>query len=225
LEAVGACESTFSAIATKAGGSSPLPSGSLSPVLATLRAKRVLDRDRPLSTKPDSKNARYRISDTYLRFWLAFLARGIPQVERGRPDLVLERIERSWQAWRGRAVEPLVRESVLRLLPDDGWPGTEAVGGWWNRQNNPEVDLVGTDSEPVAGTVHFCGSVKWCDCAPFGRREYDRLVRDAVAVPGAAEDTALVAVSRSGFVSELPLAAAWGPDELVAAWSRASGHR
>jgi hypothetical protein len=31
----------------------------------------------------------------------------------------LERIERSWTTWRGRAIEPVVRESLLRLLPDD----------------------------------------------------------------------------------------------------------
>ncbi|MET7490093.1 hypothetical protein [Streptomyces sp. NPDC005538] len=33
--------------------------------------------------------------------------------------------------------------------------------GWWNRQNNPEIDLVGADHEPVARQVHFVGPVKW----------------------------------------------------------------
>ncbi|MER7875362.1 ATP-binding protein [Streptomyces solisilvae] len=218
LEAVGSGERTFSAIAAQAGGASALPSGTLSPLLATLRAKRVLAVDLPLSAKPDSKNKRYRIADPYLRFWLAFLARAIPLIERGRGDLALERIERSWTAWRGRAVEPLIRESLLRLMPNDEWPGTEAIGGWWNRQNNPEIDLVGADREPVARQVHFVGSVKWLETQPFGRHDYDALVRDMLAVPGTAPDTPLVAVSRCGVADDLPLTARWGPEDLVRAW-------
>ena len=218
LEAVGSGERTFSAIAAQAGGASALPSGTLSPLLATLQAKRVLAADLPLSAKPDSKNKRYRIADPYLRFWLAFLARAIPLIERGRGDLALERIERSWTTWRGRAVEPLIRESLLRLMPNDEWPETEAIGGWWNRQNNPEIDLIGADREPVARQVHFVGSVKWLETQPFGRHEYDALVRDMLAVPGAAPDTPLVAVSRCGVADDLPLAAHWGPEDLVRAW-------
>ncbi|MFJ5220767.1 ATP-binding protein [Streptomyces sp. NPDC088354] len=218
LEAVGSGERTFSAIATRAGGAGALPSGTLSPLLATLQAKRVLAADLPLSVTRDGKNKRYRIADPYLRFWLAFLARAIPLIERGRGDLALERIERSWPTWRGRAVEPLVRESLLRLMPDGQWPGTEAVGGWWNRQNNPEIDLVGADRGPVARQVSFVGSVKWLETQPFGRHEYDALVRDMLAVPGTAPDTALVAVSRCGVADGLPLAAHWGPEDLVRAW-------
>jgi AAA+ ATPase superfamily predicted ATPase len=219
LEAVGSGERTFTTIANQVGGTQPLASGTLSPILATLVAKHVLDVDRPLSTQADTKNKRYRVADPYLRFWLAFLARGIPQIERGRADLVLSRIERSWPAWRGRAVEPLIREALARLLPDENWPETDVVGGWWNRQNNPEVDLVGADREPVAGAIHFLGSVKWLENQKFGRRDYDDLARSVLAVPGAGEDTPLVAVSRRGVAEGLPLAATWGPDDLIRAWS------
>ncbi|MGC9496216.1 ATP-binding protein [Streptomyces sp. WG7] len=218
LEAVGSGERTFSTIAAQAGGTGALPSGTLSPLLNALQAKRVVAADLPLSTKPDTKNKRYRIADPYLRFWLAFLRRGIPLIERGRGDLALERIERSWTTWRGRAVEPVIRDSLLRLLPDERWPHTEATGGWWNRQNNPEIDLIGADREPVAGAVHFVGSVKWLESQPFSRREYDALARDVLAVPGAGPDTPLVAVSRSGVSDGLPLAAHWGPEDLVRAW-------
>lgn len=218
LEALGSGERTFSAIATQAGGTNPVPSGTLAPLLATLQGKYIVAADLPLSTKADRKNKRYRITDTYLRFWLAFLQRAIPLVERGRSDVALARIERGWPSWRGRAVEPLVRDSLSRLLPNEDWPETEAVGGWWNRQNNPEIDLIGADREPVATAVHFAGSVKWLDSAPFGRRDYDTLVRDALAVPGVEPGTPLVAVSRSGVADDLPLAAWWGPDDLLRAW-------
>ncbi|OEU86107.1 ATPase [Streptomyces abyssalis] len=217
LEAIGSGERTFGAIAAQAGGAGALPSGTLSPLLNMLQAKRIVAVDLPLSAKPDSKNKRYRVADPYLRFWLAFLQRSIPLIERGRGDLALERIERSWTTWRGRAIEPFVRESLLRLLSGT-WPGIEAVGGWWNRQNNPEVDLIGADRAPVAAHVHFAGSVKWLESQRFARREYDALVRDVAAVPGTSEDTPLVAVSRCGVEEGLPLAVSWGPEELVRAW-------
>ncbi|MGC5010825.1 ATP-binding protein [Streptosporangium sp. DT93] len=220
LETIGAGERTFSAIAADVGGTTPLPSGTLAPILTNLVARRVVAADSPLSDRPDTKNRRYRVADHYLRFWLAFLRRAIPDSERGRPDLALRRIERSWTTWRGRAVEPLVRDCLATMLPDDEWPDTEAVGGWWNRQNNPEIDLVGADREPVARRIHFVGSIKWLDTRPFDRRDYDDLVQGSAAVPGVTVDTPKVAVSRAGFESGLPLAAAWTPEDLLAAWRR-----
>ncbi|MEU0480061.1 ATP-binding protein [Streptosporangium sp. NPDC006013] len=220
LEAVGTGERTFSTIAANVGGATPLPSGTLAPILTNLIAKRVVATDLPLSDRPDTKNKRYRVADHYLRFWLAFLQRAIADSERGRPDLALRRIERSWTTWRGRAVEPLVRDCLARMLPDDAWPDTEAVGGWWNRQNNPEIDLVGADREPVASRVHFIGSIKWLDARPFDRHDYDALVQGSAAVPGVTTETPKVAVSRSGYEPGLPLAAAWTPEDLLAAWQR-----
>lgn len=220
LEAVGSGETTFKTIAVAAGGGSPVPGGTLSPVLRALQTKGVLIADTPLSCKSDDKNKRYRVADPYLRCWLALLSRVIPLIERGRGDLALARIEKAWPRWRGRAVEPIVRESLLRLLPDDGWPETQAVGGWWNRQNNPEIDIVGADRAPVAAEVHFLGSTKWLESRPFGRREYDKLARDVLSVPGANADTPLVAVSRCGVDPDLPLTAHWGPEDLVRAWRR-----
>ncbi|TDD57618.1 ATP-binding protein [Kribbella antibiotica] len=218
LEAVGAGERTFSAIAAQAGGSGGLSSGTLAPILNTLQVKQVVAADLPLSVRPDTKNKRYRVADPYLRFWLAFLQRGIPLIERGRGDLALSRIERSWASWRGRAVEPIVRESLERLLPDDRWPDAAALGGWWNRQNNPEIDLIGADRESPAHAVQFVGSIKWLDSQAFGAREYQTLARDLSAVPGASAETPLVAVSRCGVEDGLPLAASWGPEDLVRAW-------
>jgi AAA+ ATPase superfamily predicted ATPase len=220
LEAVGAGERTFAAIASEAGAGMSLSSGTLSPILNTLLAKRVLAADTPLSAKPGERNKRYRVADGYLRFWLALLARVIPLIERGRGDLALSRIEKSWPSWRGRAVEPIIRESLLRILPDTTWSRTEALGGYWNRQNNPEIDLVGADRAPVASRIDFIGSIKWLENKPFGRQEYDELVRHLLAVPGAQPDTPLVAVSRSGVTEGTPLAAHWGPADLVHAWQR-----
>ncbi|GAB3112229.1 hypothetical protein GCM10027160_14050 [Streptomyces calidiresistens] len=201
-EAIGAGERTFGAIAAPVGGSEGLPSGTPTPILAVPRDKRVVETDRPLSTTTDTKNRRYRIADPHLRFRPAFKPRVLPLIERGRGDVAFDRVERSWTTWRGRAVEPLIRESLLRLLPDEQRPDTSAIGGWWNRRNNP--DPVGADRQSPAGRIHFVGSVKWLENRSFDRRGHDAPVRDLLAVPGTDPDTPLVAVSRPGVAEGLP---------------------
>lgn len=218
LEAIGTGERTFSAIARAAGGREPLPSGTLSPLLAELRTKEMIADELPLSTASDTRNRRYRIADPYLRFWLGHLRHAIPLIDRGRSDVAFRQVEESWQTWRGRAVEPIVRDSLAGMLPNDHWPDTEAIGAWWNRQNNPEVDLIGADRSPTARQTHFVGSIKWLDDQPFDHRDHANLSRALMAVPGATPDTPLIAVSRDGAVPHLLLAAVWTPDDLLNAW-------
>lgn len=138
---------------------------------------------------------------------------------------MLRRIEEGWSAWRGRAVEPLVREALARLLPDDRWPEVGAVGAWWPRTNTPELDLVGADRGPVADRVLFVGSTKWHEHRPFADADLAALRRDAAAVPGASATTPLVAVSRTGFATGTigagSLAQGWTPEQLLQAWRHA----
>ena len=220
LQAIGAGERTFATIAQAAGPGEATAAGSLNPILRTLEAKRVVASEWPLSTKPDTRNRRYRVADPYLRFWLAFGPASIALAERGRGDVALARIESAWATWRGRAVEPLVRTSLQRLMPNDAWPSVMSVGGWWNRINNPEIDLVGADRAPTAKTIGFIGSIKWRDSKPFDVNDYAALTRAALAVPGATVDTPLVAVSRAGVAPGIALTANWGPEDLVEAWRR-----
>ncbi|MCL2736340.1 MAG: ATP-binding protein [Propionibacteriaceae bacterium] len=217
LEALGAGERTFSTIARTAGGSSPLASGTLTPLLTSLTDKRVIVGCQPLSTTPDTRNRRYRLADPYLWFWLSFGARALPLAERGLGRSALPSVTASWPSWRGRAVEPLIRESLTRLCLRDGILDTAVVGGWWNRQNNPEIDLVGADRSPVATRIGFVGSIKWRDRQPFSHEDYAGLIRSAPSVPGAAE-APMVAVSATGFAEGLPLARQWTADDIVDAW-------
>jgi uncharacterized protein len=95
----------------------------------------------PASLSP-SKERRYRITDSYLRFWLAFLGPHLAEVDRMRSDLTLVRIERSWTDWRGRVVEPLVREALGRLLPAQRIPAAPVIGGYLVTAAMPDRPLV-----------------------------------------------------------------------------------
>ena len=226
LEAIGSGERTHANIAATAGSrQGSIPSGSLSPLLRRLvEEKRVLAVEEPVSTRP-GKPVLYRIADSNLRLYLAALRTAHEQARRGRPEAAFRLVQRRWATWRGRAVEPLIRRS-LELTCASGdlpWPDVHAVGGWWNRQFDPEIDLVGVDRTPVAQHVDFVGSVKWLG-TPFDDHDLADLARNAVQVPGfTLGRTGLVIVSLSGTSHGLDLDKfdlVWGPRDVIAAWHR-----
>lgn len=192
-----------------------LPGTSLERSLRELRHKRVLAVDAPLSLEPATKANRWRIADPALRFYLAMVAPVLPEIERGRPDVALARFEKGYPSWRGRAVEPIVRDALERALPNDDWPDVAAVGGWWPRSNTPEVDLIGADRSP-ATRLGFVGTIKWRE-SPLDRRDVDTLARDAIAVPGYTAGVPLVGVCPAGG-SDARLSHVWDADDLLAAW-------
>lgn len=217
LVAIGSGERTFKGISARSG----IGEQQLARSLETLTTvKRAVTGDRPMSLKTGN-DPRYRVSDSYLRFWLRFIEPSLPDIARGRPDLALTRVRESWPEFRGRAVEPIVRASIERLVLDDpDLAETGAVGGYWTRSTTVEVDLVGVDRWPNARRVTLTGSIKWREQNPFARRDLEDLIQQRASVPGAA-DAALVGVSRAGFATD-GLDRTYGPADLVAAWRTVS---
>jgi uncharacterized protein len=218
LSAIGHGERTFSLIGRAAGG---LNSGALSRSLKILTDKRLVEAGLPLSTQP-SKETRYHVADPHLRFWLSFIGPNMPAIERGRGDQVFTAIKEKWSSWRGRAIEPVIRHSLLCLpaaaLPD----GTDTVGGYWTRTNDPEIDLVGADRAPIAKKITMVGSIKWLENKPFDGRDLARLVIHRSQLPGADDSTPMLAVSRTGATTDD--VTVLSADDLLAAWDRSPSH-
>lgn len=210
LSAIGTGERSFTTIANAVGGIAATP---LNRALGTLMDKRIVAGELPVALQP-SKDRRYRVTDPYLRFWLRFLGPHLDEIERGRGDTTTQRIATSWASWRGRAIEPLVRESLARLLPDQGLPDAPVVGGYWTRNNQIEIDIVGADRGPIAKQLLFVGSIKWLGSA-FDEHDKAELLRHWAALTD--QPLPLVAVSRSG-VQCREIDAAFGPDDLIRAW-------
>jgi uncharacterized protein len=212
LSAIGNGERTFSLIGRAAGGLNP---GALSRSLEILTSKRLVEARLPLSTQP-SKETRYYVADPYLRFWLSFIGPNVPKIECGRGDQVLAAIKEKWSSWRGRAIEPIVRQSLLRLPSGTLPEGTDVVGGYWTRSNDPEIDLVGADRAPIAKRITMVGSIKWLENKPFDGRDLARLLIHRSQLPGGDDNAPLLAVSRTGAaIGDITVLS---PDDLLAAW-------
>jgi AAA+ ATPase superfamily predicted ATPase len=214
LEAIGSGERTFTTILRRANVSSR----TLETSLATLIDKRVIDKALPYSADPRPKLSRYTIADSYLRFWHRFIRPSIPAIERGRGDVVYQHVRDSWQAYAGRAIEPIVRGAILSLLPDERFGEAAFVGGFWNRDHSIEVDLVGGRDASGSDVIDFVGSIKWRLRGDFTRADLGGLVEHRAAVPGATQDTRLVGVARHGFVAR-GLDVELEPEQIVAAYA------
>ena len=222
IETIGGGDRTYANIAAEAGSrAGVIPSGTLSPLLHRLVAdKHVLAAEEPLSAR-SSKPALYRVADSNLRFYLAIGRAAQEWSRRGRPTAAQELLERRWASWRGRPVEPVIREALSLSAGDLPWPEATAVGGWWNRAFSPEIDLVGADRAPVAREICYVGSVKWLD-RPFDDHDLAELRRNATAVPGFdPARTGLAVVSRTAPADAVSrqLALSWGPQDVIAAFA------
>jgi len=200
-------------------GHTSLSATSVNEALHLLASKRVVRRLTPYSARAAPKTALWEVIDPYMRFWLRFVNRKVDLIERGRGSLVLEEFQTGWRSFRGQAIEPVVRDSLERLLPDARRFGdARYAGGYWNRTGTIEVDVVGGDAWPVAKNVSFVGSIKWRERQRFGARDARALASRRNLVPGATKKTPLVGVSSRGFDPAVTLDEALSPADLVDAW-------
>ena len=200
-------------------GRTSLSATTTNEALHLLAHKRVVRRLTPYSAHAAPKTALWEVVDPYMRFWLRFVNRRVDLIERGRGSLLVEEFQQGWPSFRGRAIEPVVRDSLERLLPDAEHFGAACyTGGYWNRTGAIEVDLVGGDAWPVAKQVAFVGSVKWRERRRFNHADALELSSRRAQVPGTSEKTLLVGVSSSGFGDDVNLDEQLSPSQLIDSW-------
>lgn len=216
LFAIGAGEVEFSKILSRSG----IGRTSLTASLHALAEKQIVSRETPIAAQRLGKLTRYTVADPYLRFWLRFIAPNLPLLERRRGDLVLQRILEGWSAFRGRAIEQVVRACIESALPDERFGQARFVSGYWTRGNDIEVDLVGVDDDHRPQIASFVGEIKWREQAPFSREDASGLAAVRPHVPCTTPETMLIGVSFSGFAAGCKLDLRLGPEELLAAWNR-----
>lgn len=198
-----------------------MPPATLDRALKQLVADGLIEVERPRSTR-ESREARYRIADPYMRLWLRWIAPHTENIARGRIDVVLADLRARWEAWRRGTMQLVAREAMNRLAASGQLPGTAAVGGYWNRFEDVRIDLVGTDRDEAPQAVTFVGAFKWDTTAPFDHFDLGSLIAGRLQVPGVTDTTPLVAVSLAGSAVGDAVAALLGPAELMSAWAGAA---
>jgi uncharacterized protein len=177
--------------------------------------KRVVSIDTPAGRDASARLRRYRIADPYLRFWFRFVEPQLANVARGRSDLALDVTNVGWSTWRGMAIEPIVREAVVRLAPSiEPLADIATTEAWWDRSNVHQIDVVGSSSK---GNVVAIGSIKWRERRQFSVEELDELASKRGVVPGAG-GAKLLAICPAGVRSRANPDLTLDAENLLAAW-------
>lgn len=216
LSVIGAGERTYSRIVSGTG----IKGNNLNRPLATLTDKRIVASTLPLS-EATSDARRYHIADPYLRFWLRFIEPIRSEIDRGIGATNAAAIARSFIDYAGRAIEPIIRSGIERRIAagDRRFNHARIVGGYWTRDNQVEVDLLGADRDtPPVKSVAFVGSIKWRNVKPLDGHDIADLERAAFRIAGVTARTIVVGVSRTGFAGIARRIVEVTPDEIIEAF-------
>ncbi len=91
---------------------------------------------RPLFSKSESRNARWQITDSYLRFYFRFIYANQSLVELGQYDLLKSVILRDYETFNGKTLEQYFTNKINEEKQ------LTKIGGWWDRKGENEIDVI-----------------------------------------------------------------------------------
>lgn len=95
---------------------------------------------RPLFSKPASRNARYSISDCYLRFFFRFIYANQSLIEFGQYDTLKEIVLRDYETFTGKTLEQYFTAKIQEEKK------LTAICGWWDKKSQNEIDVIAINS-------------------------------------------------------------------------------
>ncbi len=219
LDAIGASEighANFSTTVGALGGDASAKTAVTRALHTLVDLKRVVAIERPTGASSKTKTRRYRITDPYLRFWFRYCAPHLDDMARGREDLAIDHFHRDYSSWRGKTIEPLVRDALARLArADERFATVSEAGAWWDRSGTREYDVAAADR---GGTVAWLGTIKWRPDGPVDSREVHRLAQGRADVPNAA-GARLLAVCPGGVHPDAGADAVLDAADILGAWA------
>ncbi|EKO3577903.1 ATP-binding protein [Vibrio metschnikovii] len=96
----------------------------------------VITKKRPISSKENSRDIRYSISDPFLNFWFRFIHANKSAVEMENYEYIRRYIERDFTVYSGLELERL----FVAILVESKQFGK--IGGYWDAKGHNEIDIV-----------------------------------------------------------------------------------
>lgn len=96
----------------------------------------LIRKNKPMFSKPRSRNARWTIDDNFLHFWFRFIYPNQMWIEIGRNDLLKKYISENYDAYSGYQLEKYFQ----RKFAEEETLTT--IGNYWDRKGENEIDLI-----------------------------------------------------------------------------------
>ncbi len=125
--------------------------------LRNLEGLGYIERKTPLQPEGESKIVRYRLADSFLRFWFRFLFENLSMIQHLGPGEAFEKlISPHLEAYFGGCFETFCRDRLLEIyLERENIPGKSEVGEYWT--DKVQIDVVGRRGD---GWIDL-GECKW----------------------------------------------------------------
>lgn len=131
--------------------------------LDRLAELRLIERVSPVTEdERRSKNRIYRITDDFLAFYLGPLSRYQPEIERGLGESIVDALLDHLDDYMGNSYEEAFRHHLRRLASQGALgPKVVAIGPWWTRDGNDEIDAVVMAEKDKKRVPVLVGECKW----------------------------------------------------------------
>ena len=96
----------------------------------------LIERNKPLFSRPESRKARWSLRDNYLRFWFRFIYPNQSMIEMGKYELLREYIVENYEQYSGVVLERYFREKISES------ERVTQIGSYWDRKGLNEIDLI-----------------------------------------------------------------------------------
>jgi AAA+ ATPase superfamily predicted ATPase len=100
----------------------------------------LISRRKPLFSKPESRNGRWRIADNYLSFYFRFLYPNQTLIEQGQYELLKKIVLKGYEQYSGLVLENYFREKYIQ-----SGKFTQA-GSYWDTKGENEIDIIALDA-------------------------------------------------------------------------------
>ncbi|MBK5247329.1 MAG: ATP-binding protein, partial [Peptostreptococcaceae bacterium] len=194
ISAIAAGKTRLNEIATKSG----IENTTCSKYLKTLLDLRIIERDVPISEKPQ-KNGVYKIADNCFRFWFRYVVKNMTAIEFGRGEKIWELIKiEDLSNYLGKTFEDICKQYIMLNYTDSI---INKIGGWWGNnlleKKQEEIDILAISS----GGEAIFGECKWRN-ELLGEEVLRNLQRKANLFPEYDKKTFYL-FSKSGFTDKI----------------------
>lgn len=96
----------------------------------------LIVKNKPMFSKPESRNTRWTIGDNFLRFWFRFISPNQTLIEMGKSDLLKLYITNHYEQYSGLLLEKYFRQKFAEEET------VTAIGNFWDNSGKNEIDMI-----------------------------------------------------------------------------------
>jgi hypothetical protein len=107
----------------------------------------LIAKNKPLFSKPESRNIRWCLNDNFLLFWFRFIYPNQQLIELGRIEKLKELILSNYEQFSGQILERYFRDKISQEEE------FTQIGNYWDKKGENEIDIIAVDSLKMTAIV------------------------------------------------------------------------